>query len=112
ASGFIEFDGAAKTFTGGIASGDARFTVDSPAEFRLDVSSGDAKAHVTGTTPGTVELDVASGDVQLTLPKDEYNVSQDVASGDVRNELRTSPDAAADVDVKVSSGRVSLTSAR
>jgi len=108
ASGSIDFDGSARTFNGGVASGDARLAVDSPDEFRVDVASGNVEAAVTGSTPRSVEVDIASGDVQLTLPDAEYRYSQDIASGNVRNDLRTSPTAKASVDVKVASGNVTL----
>jgi len=108
-SGTFRFDGAAASFSGEVASGNAEMTVAGPSEFSLDIASGDVEARVTGAAPRTVGLEVASGDVRLELPNSVYRVQQDVASGDVKNELRTSPDARSTVTIDVSSGDVTVT---
>ena len=111
-SGTFTFAGAAASLVGDISSGNAEVRTEHTGSLRFDLASGALDAVVTGAAPRTTELDVSSGKVALTLPDAEYRYSQDVSSGKVTNELRTSPVASSSVDLDLSSGKVMLTALR
>lgn len=111
-SGRANIEGSARSFSLQMGSGDAVVELSDVAEADFDVSSGWAEVRLTGTAPREVDIELSSGDLGVELPDDVYRVDSRVASGDLRNDLRTSPSARNLVEAEVSSGVLTLSPGR
>ncbi|MFJ4038155.1 hypothetical protein ACIPVB_08705 [Microbacterium sp. NPDC090007] len=111
----VEVNGGSATLSGtarsvdlSLAGGTASLRLDDTATAAFDVAGGRLTAALNGSTPERVRVDVTAGSADIALPDDEYAVTTDEGVGTVDNALRTNAEAAAQVDVTATMGRVTL----
>lgn len=111
-AGTLTVDGAARTVSTQINAGGADIDLSGVDEADFSVNAGAVDARLTGSAPRSVIVEVSAGSLDLRLPEATYDVRSDVAAGDFENGLSTGIGAPNVVDVTVSAGTVTITSAR
>ncbi|GAA3215495.1 DUF4097 family beta strand repeat-containing protein [Microbacterium terregens] len=111
-AGSLTVDGSAKTLLADLSAGGADIDLTDVAEAEFTVSAGTIDARLEGSPPRTVTVDVSAGSLDLRLPDGSYDVQSDVSAGEFHNELRTDAGARNVVNVTVSAGSATITSAR
>ena len=111
-AGTLTVDGSARSLTAQLNAGGADIDLADVDEADFTVNAGAVDARLTGSAPGSVTVDVSAGSLDLRLPDATYDVSSDVSAGDFENGLPTELGARNVVDVTVSAGTVTITTAR
>ena len=107
-AGALFITGSAETIDLDLGAGRAELDLADVSEADFTISAGRMVADLTGTAPSEVRLDVSAGSLELTLPDEEYNVSQDVSAGSLDNGLQTSSNARNSIVASVSAGSAIL----
>lgn len=107
-AGKAQVDGTARTLDAQVNAGDATLNVADVESANFEVAAGRLTTELTGTPPTTTEIDVSAGRLDLTVPVGQYDVTSDVAAGNLDNQLSTASDAAHRIAVDVSAGEVIL----
>lgn len=107
-AGSLTMAGAAASVDADISAGHARLDLADVSTADFTIAAGKLIATLTGTTPQEVTVDVSAGTLELTVPDDSYNVSQDVSAGSLDNRLDTSSSSRSTIDATVSAGSAIL----
>ena len=107
-AGALFITGSAETIDLDVGAGRAELDLADVSEADFTISAGRMVADLTGTAPSEVRLDVSAGSLELTLPDEEYDVSQDVSAGSLDNGLQTSSNARNTIVASVSAGSAIL----
>lgn len=111
-AGTLTVDGSARTVTTQLSAGGADIDLAGVDEADFAVSAGAVDARLTGSAPRAVTVEVSAGSLDLRMPDGTYDVRSDVSAGDFENGLPTELGARNVVDVTVSAGTVTITTAR
>jgi hypothetical protein len=111
-AGALQVDGSATSIEANVNAGRADVNLTDVSEADFTLSAGKIVAELTGSTPSTVAVDVSAGSLELTVPDDVYQVTQDVSAGSLDNRLDTSSQSSFTIDASVSAGSVVLRSGR
>lgn len=107
-AGGFDFTGAAGDLEVSLSAGSAGIDAEGVETAELNVSAGELIAEFTGRAPTETDIDVSAGSLELTLPDEQYAVTQNVSAGDLRNDLQTASGARNQVSVQLSAGSVEL----
>lgn len=107
-AGALTMDGAATSIDVDVSAGRADLTLVDVDEADLTVSAGKLVVELADTAPRDVTIEVSAGSLELTLPDEAYNLSQNVSAGSLDNGLRTSNDSSRTIDAQVSAGSAVL----
>lgn len=107
-AGSLKMDGSATSVEADISAGRATLDLFAVTEADLRVSAGKLEATFADTAPSTITIDVSAGSMDLTVPDEAYNVSQDVSAGSLDNRLDTSSSSRNTIDATVSAGSAVL----
>ncbi|HCS60721.1 MAG TPA: hypothetical protein DIW46_04865 [Microbacterium sp.] len=107
-AGGLSMKGSATSVETDISAGRAQLDLSGVTEAALFLAAGDLEAKFTDTTPDLVTIDVSAGTLDLTVPDEVYNVSEDVSAGSVDNRVNQSDSSRNKIDVTVSAGSVIL----
>lgn len=107
-AGGLSMEGSADSVKAHINAGRAQMELADVNEAELSVAAGKLDAEFAGTTPQLVTIDVSAGSLELTVPDDVYDVSQNVSAGSLDNDLDTSSSSHHKIDATVSAGNVNL----
>ncbi|MDP3949353.1 hypothetical protein [Microbacterium sp.] len=107
-AGALFITGSAETIDLDLGAGRAELDLADVSEADFTISAGRMVAELTGTAPSEVRFDVSAGSLELTLPDEEYNLSQDVSAGSLDNGLQTSSNARNSIVAGVSAGSAIL----
>lgn len=107
-AGSLRIVGTAQSLSADLSAGRADIEISGADEASFGLSAGDLVARLSGPAPSEVEVSVSAGSLELTLPDEEYNVTQDVSAGSLDNGLQTYSNARNEVFVELSAGRVEL----
>ncbi|WP_194421077.1 DUF4097 family beta strand repeat-containing protein [Microbacterium abyssi] len=110
-AGGFSMDGSATSLDADVSAGRADLSLSGVDEADFTVSAGKIVAELTGSAPRSVLIDVSAGSLELTVPDEEYNLTQDVSAGSLDNGLNTSNDSRFEIDASVSAGSVDLRAA-
>lgn len=111
-AGSLQMSGSATSIETDISAGRATLDLTDVDEADFGLSAGDVDATLEGTAPRLITIDVSAGSVDLTVPDEVYNVSQDVSAGSIDNKLDTSSSSRHQIDASVSAGNVILRAGR
>lgn len=107
-AGALTLEGSATSVDADISAGRAEIELADVSEADLGIAAGRLTAEFTGTTPDTITFEVSAGSLELTVPDDVYNVTQEVSAGSFDNRVETSTTASSTIDAKVSAGSATL----
>ena len=107
-AGALTLEGSATSVDADISAGRAEIELADVREADLGISAGRLTAEFTGTTPDAITFDVSAGSLELTVPDDVYNVTQEVSAGSFDNRVETSTSASSTIDAKVSAGSATV----
>lgn len=110
-AGSLSVEGTARTLSAELSAGGASIELEGVEEAEYAVSAGALESRLTGSAPREVSIDVSAGSLELTLPDAAYDVRADVSAGELDNRLSTRVGARNTVEVTVSAGSATLTSA-
>ncbi|PRA12228.1 hypothetical protein CQ010_06135 [Arthrobacter sp. MYb211] len=106
--GTLEAAGAANGLFVELGAGKTDIDMADVQAANFNVSAGRIDSTLTGSSPNNVQADVSAGMLNLTLPKDSYNVSEDISAGSLDNSLLVDSSSPHMVKVEVSAGNVVL----
>ncbi|MFG6475450.1 hypothetical protein ACFXP7_03600 [Microbacterium sp. P06] len=106
--GEVTIGGSADTVAADVAAGRGEVKLENVSSARLSLGAGELIAELSGSAPEEVTASVSAGSLELTLPDETYDVTSELAAGDVDNRLRTDPGATRTVFVEVSAGSAVL----
>ncbi|MFB7249544.1 hypothetical protein [Microbacterium sp. NPDC056234] len=109
-AGALTIEGSATSVDADISAGRAEIELADVREADFGISAGRLTAELTGTTPNAITFEVSAGSLQLTVPDDVYNVTQEVSAGSFDNRVETSTSASSTIDAKVSAGSATVRS--
>ena len=107
-AGRLTMEGSASSIETEISAGRADLDLFDVDEADLSVSAGKLEATFANTAPSLITINVSAGSLDLTVPDETYNVSQDVSAGSLDNRLDHSSDSRHRIDATVSAGSVIL----
>lgn len=107
-AGGLSMEGSASSVEADVNAGRAQLELSGVTEADFSVSAGKLEATLADTAPSLVTIDVSAGSLELTVPDDVYDVSQDVSAGSLDNRLDTSSSSRHKIDASVSAGSVVL----
>ncbi|WP_460797826.1 DUF4097 family beta strand repeat-containing protein [Microbacterium sp. GXF0217] len=107
-AGAMTIEGSAESVDADISAGRAEIALADVTEADLGISAGRLTAELTGTTPDRISFEVSAGSLELTVPDDVYNVTQEVSAGSFDNRVETSTTASSTIDARVSAGSATL----
>ena len=107
-AGGFSMEGSATSVDADISAGRADLVLSDVDEADFTVSAGKLVAEFANTAPRAVTIDVSAGSLELTLPDETYDLSQNVSAGSLDNGLDTSKDSRNRIDATVSAGSAVL----
>ena len=107
-AGALTIEGSAASVNADISAGRAELELADVQDADLGISAGRLTAEFTGTTPDAISFEVSAGSLELTVPDDVYNVTQEVSAGSFDNHVETSTTASSTIDARVSAGSATL----
>lgn len=110
-AGALSMEGSATSIDAEISAGRADLDLFDVTEAEFSVSAGKLVAELAETAPRSISIDVSAGSLELTVPDEVYNVSQDVSAGSLDNRLDTSGSSRYQIDASVSAGSAILRAA-
>ncbi|MGL3148767.1 DUF4097 family beta strand repeat-containing protein [Microbacterium sp. A82] len=109
-AGILRMEGSATSVDVELSAGRADLELADVTEAEFSLSAGKLVADLTGDAPRTVSIDVSAGALELTVPDESYDVTQDVSAGSLDNRLDTSSSSQHTIDATVSAGSAILRS--
>lgn len=110
-AGGLSMEGSATSIDADISAGRADLSLFDVDEADFTVSAGKLVAELANTAPRSVTIDVSAGSLELTLPDEAYDLTQNVSAGSLDNRLNTSSDSRYTIDATVSAGSAILRAA-
>lgn len=107
-AGALDAEGSAETLDVQMSAGRADILLDSVAEADLGISAGDLTVELTGSAPTRTAVEASAGSVDLTLPDEEYSLTQEVSAGSLDATVRQASNARRTIDVSLSAGSVDI----
>jgi hypothetical protein len=107
-AGALDLEGSAQILDAQMNAGRADITLDSVSEADLGISAGDLTVELTGTAPTRTTVDASAGSVNLTLPDEEYSITQDVSAGSLDATVQQASNARRTIEVSLSAGSVNI----
>ena len=107
-AGALTIEGSAVSVDADISAGRAEIELADVQEADLGISAGRLTAEFSGSTPDAITFEVSAGSLELTVPDDVYNVTQEVSAGSFDNHVETSTTASSTIDARVSAGSATL----
>lgn len=107
-AGALRMVGSATSIDADISAGRADLNLVGVTEADFTISAGKLVASISDTPPKLITFDVSAGSLELTVPDEAYDVSQEVSAGSLDNRLDTSTSSRYKIDATVSAGSAIL----
>lgn len=107
-AGALDVEGAAEMLDVDMSAGRADIVLDGVSDAVLGVAAGDLTVELTGTAPSNTTIDVSAGSLDLTVPDEQYFITQDVSAGSLDARVDQSGDGERTIDVSLSAGSATI----
>lgn len=107
-AGALDVEGSAESLDADMSAGRADILLADVSDAVLGVAAGDLTVELTGTAPTNTSIDVSAGSLDLTLPDEEYLITQDVSAGSLDATVDQSGDGRRTIEVSLAAGSATI----